>query len=54
MDGPTVNWSFFKKFTEILKKDGNYLVNIGSCGLHKSIGHFKPLYNPQIMTLISI
>lgn len=41
MDGPTVNWKFFEKFSDDLSSDGLAKpLNIGSCGLHVVHGAF--------------
>eukprot|EP00117_Sycon_ciliatum_P017657 scpid40541/ scgid16571/ len=41
MDGPNVNWRFFKLLQEDLKSGhGNCLLDIGSCGLHIVHGAF--------------
>ena len=42
MDGPSVNWKFYKDITLQIKADfNNELVDIGSCGLHILHGAFK-------------
>ena len=42
MDGPNVNWKFYKDITLQIKTDfNNDLIDIGSCGLHILHGAFK-------------
>ena len=42
MDGPNVNWSFYKKLmAEVHETDGKRLVDLGSCGLHVVHNAFK-------------
>ena len=42
MDGPNVNWKFFKLFQEKMEENHNkQLLNVGSCGLHIVHDAFK-------------
>ncbi len=42
MDGPNVNWSFHKKFNDVLKEEsGMKTMEVGSCGLHMLHNGFK-------------
>ena len=43
MDGPSVNWCFYKKFNEYLQTncDEKTLIDLGSCGLHVVHGSLK-------------
>ena len=42
IDGPSVNWKFYKAVTKDRAKDElHQLINIGSCGLHVIHGAFK-------------
>ncbi len=42
MDGPNVNWSFYKKVEQSLADEyGLNLLNLGSCGLHIVNGAFQ-------------
>ena len=42
MDGPSVNWKFYKMVEDELKNDYNYnLLNTGSCGIHIVHGAFQ-------------
>ena len=43
MDGPNVNWKFYKLVKEKLSEesDDTKLINIGSCGLHITDNSFK-------------
>ena len=42
MDGPNVNWKFFKLFQEKMEENHNkQLLNVGSCGLHIVHNAFK-------------
>ena len=34
MDGPSVNWKFFKEIVKDKKANGLHQINIGSCVLH--------------------
>ena len=59
MDGPNVNWKFFKLISEKISLDyGTKLINIGSCGLHVVHNCFKTGstatdWNPQVSSLLS-
>ena len=41
MDGPNINWKFYKDITLQIKTDFNDLIDIGSCGLRILHGAFK-------------
>ncbi|XP_063218747.1 uncharacterized protein LOC134529009 [Bacillus rossius redtenbacheri] len=42
MDGPSVNWKFFKLLQENMRKEFNFeCIDVGSCGLHTLNNSFK-------------